>query len=417
MDYALVDRLFLWWLANPAQPVLVGELNLVKTGQRGVSLTYARGWLNEGVALSEDLPLTDTEHLPKEKDAAAGAVDDARPDRWGERVIRHIDRPPRLSTLELLYFAGDDRFGALGVSVSGTQYLPRERGPLPGLGDVEALHNLVQRVLAGQPVNDVQRRLLAPGTLGGARPKALVQAGGAQWVLKFADQDMPAEPLVEHATMTLAAKAGIQVASTRLVPFGQGQAAVAVKRFDRESGPHSGGHRVHAQSAHVALRAAGAELSYPELAQLLRRRGPTEGDMNRQQMAELFRRMVFNILIDNTDDHEKNHVLLVRPDQQLLLSPAFDVLPTGHALGYQSLVVGARGAESSMDNALSQSRQFWLDPKAALAQAADVARVVDGWRAHFEQAGVPAAVIEQLGAAIDRPFLREQREKLMRLER
>jgi len=417
MDYALVDRLFLWWLAKPAQPVLVGELNLVKTGQRGVSLTYARGWLNEGIALSEDLPLTDTEHLPKEKDAAAGAVDDARPDRWGERVIRHIDRPPRLSTLELLYFAGDDRFGALGVSVSATQYLPRQGGPLPGLGDVEALHQLVQQVLAGQPVDDLQRRLLAPGTLGGARPKALVEADGAQWVLKFADQDMPAEPLVEHATMTLAAQAGIQVASTRPVPFGQGQAAVAVKRFDRESGPNSGGHRVHAQSAHVALRAAGAELSYPELAQLLRRRGPTEGDMNRHQMAELFRRMVFNILIDNTDDHEKNHVLLVRPDQQLLLSPAFDVLPTGQALGYQSLVVGARGAESSIDNALSQSRQFWLDPKAALAQAADVARVVDGWRAHFEQAGVPAAVIEQLGAAIDRPFLREQREKLMRLGR
>jgi serine/threonine-protein kinase HipA len=290
-------------------------------------------------------------------------------------------------------------------------------GPLPGLGDVEALHQLVQQVLAGQAVDDLQRRLLAPGTLGGARPKALVQADGAQWVLKFADQDMPAEPLVEHATMTLAAQAGIQVASTRPVPFGQGQAAVAVKRFDREGGPNSGGHRVHAQSAHVALRAAGAELSYPELAQLLRRRGPTEGDMNRRQMAELFRRMVFNILIDNTDDHEKNHVLLVRPDQQLLLSPAFDVLPTGQALGYQSLVVGALGAESSMDNALSQSRQFWLDPKAARAHAADVARVVDGWRAHFAQVGVPAAVVEQLGAAMDRPFLREQRERLMRAGR
>jgi serine/threonine-protein kinase HipA len=185
---------------------------------------------------------------------------------------------------------------------------------------------------------------------------------------------------------------------------------VAVQRFDREDG----GRRVHALSAHVALRAADAELSYPELAQLLRRRGPTEGDLNRRQMAELFRRMVFNILIDNTDDHEKNHVLLVRPDQQLVLSPAFDVLPTGHSLGYQSMVVGARGAESSIDNALSQARQFWLEPKAALAHAADVARVVDGWRAHFTQAGVPAELVEQLGAAIDRPFLREQRDQLLR---
>lgn len=219
--------------------------------------------------------------------------------------------------------------------------------------------------------------------------------------------------------MTLAAQAGIRVAQTQLVPLGegQGQAAVAVKRFDRDSGPNQGAQRVHALSAHVALRAAGAELSYPELAQLLRRRGPTEGDLNRQQMAELFRRMVFNILIDNTDDHEKNHALLVRPDQQLVLSPAFDVLPAGQALGYQALVVGTRGAESSMDNALSQSRQFWLEPKAALAHAADVARVVDGWRAHFSQTGVPAAVIEQLAAAIDRPLLREQRAQLMRAGR
>lgn len=409
MDYEVVDRLYLWWLADPAQPVLVGELNLVKTGLRGVSLTYAPAWLSQGFALSEDLPLNDLEHLPKERDAAAGAVDDARPDRWGERVIRHIDRPPRLSTLEMLYFVGDDRFGALGVSVSDTQYLPRARGSLPTLSDIGALHQLVQQVLSGRPVEEAQRRLLAPGTLGGARPKALVDIDGVPWVLKFAEEDRSAEPLVEHAGMTLAAQASIDVARTRAVPFGRGQAAVAVQRFDREDG----GRRVHALSAHVALRAADAELSYPELAQLLRRRGPTEGDLNRRQMAELFRRMVFNILIDNTDDHEKNHVLLVRPDQQLVLSPAFDVLPAGNSLGYQSMVVGARGAESSIDNALSQARQFWLEPKAALAHAADVARVVDRWRAHFTHAGVPAELVEQLGAAIDRPFLREQRNQLL----
>ena len=409
MDYEVVDRLYLWWLADPAQPALVGEINLVKTGARGVSLTYAAAWRRNGFALSEDLPLSDLEHLPREKDAAAGAVDDARPDRWGERVIRHIDRPPRLSTLEMLYFAGDDRFGALGVSVSDAEYVPRYRGALPHLADVDALHQLVQQVLSGLPVKEAQRRLLAPGTLGGARPKALVEIDGAQWVLKFAEEAMSAEPLAEHAAMTLAARAGIDVAPTRPVPFGRGGAAVAVQRFDRDAG----GRRVHVMSAHVALRAAAAELSYPELAQLLRRRGPTEGDLNRMQMAELFRRMVFNILIDNTDDHEKNHVLLVRPDQQLVLSPAFDVVPAGQSLGYQSMVVGERGAESSIDNALSLSRQFWLEPKAALAHAADVARVVEGWRAHFTQAGVPAELVDRLGAAIDRPFLREQRAGLL----
>lgn len=410
MSYEVVDRLFLWWLADPAQPTLVGELNLVKTGLRGVSLTYGPAWLKRGFALSEDLPLSDLEHLPREKDAAAGAVDDARPDRWGERVIRHIERPSRLSTLEMLYFAGDDRFGAFGVSDSDVGYAPRHGGALPRLADVDALHQLVHQVLSGLPIQESQRRLLASGTLGGARPKALVEIDGVQWVLKFAEDDMSAEPMAEHAALTLAARAGINVALTRPVPFGRGRAAVAVKRFDRAAGHR----RVHALSAHVALRAAGAELSYPELAQLLRRRGPTEGDLNRVQMAELFRRMVFNILIDNTDDHEKNHVLLMQEDRQLVLSPAFDVVPVGQSLGYQSMLVGKRGTESSIDNALSMSRQFWLEPKVAMAHAADVARVVAGWRAHFAQAGVPADLVERLGHAIDRPFLQEQRAKLLR---
>ena len=78
-----------------------------------------------------------------ENDAAAGAVDDARPDRWGERVIRLLDRPPRLSTLDYLYFAGDERFGALGVSLDPDTYRPHARCALPMLGDLRAMHELL----------------------------------------------------------------------------------------------------------------------------------------------------------------------------------------------------------------------------------------------------------------------------------
>ena len=85
---------------------------------KGVSLTYAASWIAHGFRLSEDLPLADIEYLPVENSMAAGAVDDARPDRWGERVIQFLDKPPRLSLMEYLYFAGDDRFGVLGVSTS-----------------------------------------------------------------------------------------------------------------------------------------------------------------------------------------------------------------------------------------------------------------------------------------------------------
>ena len=100
-DYRPADQLYLWLLTVPADPVFIGELNLVRSN-RGVSLKYADAWLERGFALSEDVPLVDEEFLPQEKETAAGAVDDARPDRWGERLIRFLDKPARLSLLEYL---------------------------------------------------------------------------------------------------------------------------------------------------------------------------------------------------------------------------------------------------------------------------------------------------------------------------
>ena len=398
------DTLHLWYLADPQAPVPVGEIRLVMR-HRGVSLRYGPHWLARGFPLSEDLPLIDAEHFPRDKDTAAGAVDDARPDRWGERVIRLIDRPLRLSLLEYLYHAGDERFGALGVSTLADRYQPSPFGPLPGLPDIDAIHAVVRRVLADERVDERQKRLIAPGaTMGGARPKALVRLDGAVWVLKFAEPDRPDEPLIEHATMTLAARAGITVAQTRPVPLARG-AAVAVRRFDRVDG-----RRVHALSANVALKAAGAELTYPDLARLLRRRGAIA--THRAEMHELFRRLVFNILVDNTDDHEKNHVLLSTPEQHYRLAPAFDVVPMASSLGYQALGVGEHGAESSIDNALTAAPHYWLTRQAALDEARRVARVVDGWRGHFVGQGLSARSVDELARHIDRPFLLEQRRAL-----
>lgn len=401
--YTPGEELYLWLLTRPERPVLIGTLKTVRT-LRGVSLRYADEWLRHGFALSEDLPLLPEEFLPHEKDTAAGAVDDARPDRWGERVIRFLDKPPRLSLLEFLYFAGDDRFGALGVSTAADRYLPRRTSPLPTLADTEAIHELVRKVLANEPIPAEQQRLISPGvTMGGARPKALVTIEGEPWVVKFSDGEPADTPLVEHATMTLARAAGIRTAETRAVPLVDGH-AVAIKRFDRTLAG-----RVHALSANVALKAAGEGLGYPELAQLLRRRGIVEGDAYAEQMRELFRRMVFNILIDNTDDHEKNHVLLVDDAQQYALSPAFDVLPSGQALGYQQMRVGADEADSTLDNALSMCAMFGLKKDAAAAEVRRVAQVVDGWQAHYASCGVRPRDIELYAEQIDRDFLRSQR--------
>jgi serine/threonine-protein kinase HipA len=404
--YEPSDRLHLWLLTRPQQPVPIGVLNLVRSSQ-GVSLRYVDSWLQRGFPLSEDLPLIDEEFLPTEKSVAAGAVDDARPDRWGERVIRYIDKPARLSLLEFLYFAGDDRFGALGVSTSPDEYLPRRLGPLPTLKDADELQELIRKVQHNEPVPPAQQRLISPGaSMGGARPKALIEIAGEQWVIKFSDGDPADTPLIEHAAMTLAQKAGIRTAQTMPVRLTHGH-SVAIKRFDR-----LGGQRLHSLSACVALRAAGERFGYPELAQLLRRRGVTDGDAYVAQMREVFRRMVFNILIDNTDDHEKNHALLMTDAQQYELSPAFDVLPSGQALGFQQMRVGEQEADSTVANALSLSQMYGLAKNEAVKEAQAVAQVIDGWQQHFVACGVTRGDIDLYAEQIDRPFLRDQRSEL-----
>lgn len=403
-EYTPRDSMYLWWIGT--QPRLIAKLALV-TGGRSVAVEYVPSWLESGFALSEDLPLLPGLFVPRDKGVAAGAVDDARPDRWGERVIRKFERSPRLSVLEFLLFAGDDRYGCLGVSLRGEAYEPWATAPMPTLASLQEMAEVVRKVLANEPVPELQRRLIHPGvSLGGARPKSLLSIDGEPWLVKFTEGEEMNTELVEHSSMTLAAGCGIHVAHTRALTVGD-RHAIAVRRFDR-----AGSLRVHAISANVALRAAGEELGYPHLAQLLRRLAPADAIASQQQ--ELFRRMVFNILMDNTDDHEKNHSLLQQGGGGYLLSPAFDVLPSASGLGVQAMLVGAAAAESSIDNALSQVSAFGLSLDAGKGVVAEVARQVEGWKEHFRQRGVSDADIDTLAQYIDGDQLRSQRRAASR---
>ena len=396
----------LWWLGDAQRPRRVGTISL-QDQHRKVALRYDPAWRAspEGFALSEDLPLHDGLHLPPARDSAAGAVDDARPDQWGERVIRLIERPPRLSLLEYLYFAGDDRFGALGVSLAANAYGPAPAAAMPRFDSLADMHQAVQRLLAGQAVGERERRLLQPGvSMGGVRPKSLMQIDGEAWVVKFNDGGELDMPLIEHASLQLARRCGMQAATTRALPLAKGH-AVAVRRFDR-----NGGKRRHAISAHVALRAAGEPAGYPELAQLLRRLAHPE--QVRAQQHELFRRMVFNILIDNTDDHDKNHALLRGDDGYWSLSPAFDVLPAAQGLGYQQLRVGRLGHESNVDNALSEARAFGLTTDQARQTAITIAAEVAQWADVFEHHQVSPADRDVLAQVLDGAHLQAQRRAL-----
>ena len=412
-----LDDLYLWYLENPAVPRYVGALKLVSAG-KGVSLHYGQDWLSSGFALSEDLPLLDNEflspgRLSSDVQRAVGAVDDARPDRWGEKVIRFVDKPQRLSLMEYLYYAGDDRFGALGVSTSASHYGPRVAGPLPRLEDAQQLSEVAAKIEAAEPLTALEAKIIAGGgsPLGGAKPKALINIDGEQWVIKFFNNEPVDAPLVEHAAMTLAERAGITVAKTQAIPL-VGSHALVIRRFDREQG-----RRIHSISAATAIRAATVsgwepQMGYPELARILRRVGVAHANMNQQDARELFRRMVFNILIDNTDDHEKNHSLLVvnpAENGRLKLAPAYDVLPTNSGQGYQEFICGAQGRDSTLVNAMSQCDAFGLRPTEAAAEVARVIEVVNTWKAHFAQVGVTQRDIDSLAQQIDGEYLLSQR--------
>lgn len=412
-----LDDLYLWFLADPATPRYVGALKLVSAG-KGVSLRYGREWLDNGFALSEDLPLVDIEYMPPgrlvDAQRAVGAVDDARPDRWGEKVIRFVDKPKRLSLLEYLYYAGDDRFGALGVSTLSSTYSPRATGPLPRIEYAQQLSEVAAKIEASEPITAQEARIIIAGggsPLGGAKPKALIDIDGEQWVIKFFNNEPVDTPLIEHATMTLAERAGVTVAKTQVLHLA-GANAVLIRRFDRERS-----RRIHSISAGTAIRAATAsgaepEMGYPELARILRRVGITKDDINQRDARELFRRMVFNILVDNTDDHEKNHSLLVMnpfENGRLKLAPAYDVLPTNSGQGYQEFICGAQGRDSTLENAMSQCEAFGLLPGEAAAEVVAVIGVVNTWQAHFAQAGVTERDIESLAERIDGEELLAQR--------
>lgn len=395
------NTMYLWWLANPQVPALIGDLKLVD-GNRRVSLTYDATWLNQGFPLSEDMPLIANEWIPTEKDRAAGAVDDARPDHWGQRIIQLVDKPSRLSIMEYLYLAGDDRTGALGVSRSRDSYRPHQNGPLPTFSGLSELEQVIRQVMENQPVNELQKRLLRPGaSLGGARPKSLITMDGEAWIVKFAENASVDTPLIEHAAMSLARTCGINTAETRALRVGQGH-AVAVRRFDRNAK-----NRLHFLTANVALQAAGESLGYPELSQLLRRL--SEAVQVKSQQEQLFRRMVFNILIDNTDDHEKNHAMVRQQNGYYLLSPAYDVLPTAQGLRYQQMRVGKDASASTIENALSEAHQFGLTPKVALQIVKDISKQTAKWRPFFIEYGVKQREIDYLEPYLDGDYLRGQR--------
>lgn len=318
------------------------------------------------------------------------AFSDAGPDLWGRAVIDRVARLERASEFDYLLATGSNRAGALDFSV-GLDKHEAVSAQIDDIADIEIAIDQIRRKL---PVEERLRHLIALGTsVGGMRPKTLVEKDGHLWIAKFnaRDEDFDAVSM-EYAGMSLAKECGIAVPEVHKHRFQDQRIALLVRRFDRESLDDGRYGRIPYVSARTLLRGYGretdgtvpSEYSYILLAQVRRLTGREE--MLGADLKELFRRMVFNILIDNTDDHERNHGFLYEGGWRL--APAFDISSQLTGLGYQAMKVGVDNTQSTLANALSECAHFGLKPEEALECANRLIDSTGALQSIYREAGV-----------------------------
>lgn len=391
------DRLYVWIYPRDEQnPVLCGALELLQ-GRRCL-FSYDASWLGHRKAfpVSPDLPLRAGIFEPPRGCDIHPIFEDAGPDRWGKNVINKVFNPVRRSPIDYLELAGEDRIGALGFSQSAALYKVATEQAFH-VADLPDLVRAADALAAQMPIDKDLRRLLRPGSsAGGARPKAIIKENGIDWIAKFPSEGDECDVCaVEQASLRLAHLSGIEVPETRVENIG-GRNVLLVRRFDRAEG-----RRIHVASARCMLIAEGlreGEAGYADMAEVARRWSAAP----KADCQQLFRRMVLNVLIENTDDHERNHSFLYR-DDQWRLSPAYDIQPQIQGIGYHQMRLGKEGYAPSVSNLLSESNRFMLKRKEAEQIMEDVVGQVRDWRAVFAREGVAPRDIELCGRYIMRP--------------
>jgi serine/threonine-protein kinase HipA len=297
---------------------------------------------------------------------------DACPDSWGRKLlIKYRGLPEKSTPLDFLKAtANTDRWGALAAGDRAQASSAQIH--TPKLADIEQVIHELHAIEKGMPaINQRLRDQMAQTGLGGARPKATVQdQEGAYWILKPQSTfDPPHTAQLEHFAQTWGRESGLNFAQTELKQLPSGVPAVLVKRFDRE-----GGFRKMCLSAASALKyefpsSAGkggqmpSELlaSYPRLAATMRLIGCLESDRQ-----ELFKRMVFNVICGNDDDHVRNHALIYDMGKRVWrLSPAYDVVPNQSGmLTHLGMGLSMMDKRITRENILSGHIEFGFENEA-----------------------------------------------------
>lgn len=361
---------YVWiWLPGAVEPTVAGLLTR-EGGQ--LVFNYGRSYLArpDAIPIYEPelplkpgiLPLLPGMNMPS-------CIRDASPDAWGRRVlinhklgIQGLDAAKvELDELTYLLESGSDRVGALDFQRSATRYVPRH-AQQPTLAE---LLTAAEKVEQGVPLSpELDQALLHGTSLGGARPKVLIEDGAHKFIAKFsASNDLYSVVKAEFIAMRLAREVGLDVASVQL-RCALGKDVLLVERFDRAwlSGHWYRRAMVSALTMFELDEMMAAYASYEKLAEIIRHRFTDP----KAALRELFSRMVFNILCGNTDDHARNHAAFW-DGRQLTLTPAYDICPQPRSGQQASQAMLIRGAEriSQVGACIAGASTFLLNPDEA----------------------------------------------------
>ncbi len=339
-------------------------------------------------------------------DGFFGAIRDAMPDFWGRRVIEKHAGLTQLEEFDYLMNGPDDRAGALGFGLNVEPPAPQNK--FNRTLDLEKLQRAADAVIADEPDGagheavQAQELLLLGTSMGGARPKTVVQDGHDLWLAKFSRKDDRwNHPRVEHAMLTLAKSCGLKTADSRIDKIG-GRDVLLVRRFDRDWA--EGGYRRHRMVSALTLLRAGDSpgerqyWSYLLLADELRRvSADPESDLR-----ELFARICFNAAISNLDDHPRNHAVIAQK-RDWRLSPAYDLTPAPVIAQDRrdlAMICGRYGRHANQANLLSEHGRFLLAREEAQALFMQItAAIKQDWHAILRRTGVSETDCEAIKSA------------------
>ena len=381
-----------------------------RPGRRAViTYEYARSWLewSEAFPIDPALPLASGESFFGDG-VLPGILGDTAPDRWGRRLLERQEaslavqeaRPVRLlDDWDLLIRVADEtRMGALRLGTTASGPFLDQRGGVPPyarLRDLEFAAAEIERGPRSGPMDPAILLLIAPGSsLGGARPKAnYVAADGTLWIAKFPSrEDRRDVGRWEYLLITLARSAGITVPDCRALTLSPVGTTVATRRFDR-TGPDR---RLYASAMTLTGKRDGAEASYLDLA--LAVADHVDPAAIGDDLEQLFRRLAFNILVGNRDDHLRNHGFL-RAVSGWRLAPAFDLNPSPESPEH-SLAIDERSHGPDVATAIETASFYRLGTDKAARIVREVAAAIGDWREAARSLDLPADEVELMATVI-----------------